>query len=855
MNERMAWQWRYSLRALWRRRWLSVLAVVGIALGVAVVVAVDLANASAARAFTLSTESITGRATHHIVGGPAGLDERLYTRLRTDLGERLIAPVVEGYVRVDEFGATPMRLLGVDPFAEAPFRPYLATSPDVPPDLLVPLLQGKPAVVLSREMAQRAGIGLGDTVHLRYGTERFSVQVVGLLDPTDAFTRRALDGVLLTDVGVAQRLLGMTGRLSRIDLIAPEDDPAGAARLERIRAVLPPDALLTTAARQAQSVRQLSAAFELNLTALSLLALVVGMFLIYNTMTFSVVQRRPVLGTLRALGVTREGIFALIAGEALLLGLVGSLLGVLFGVLLARELVRLVTQTINDLYFVVSVREVAVPPTVLLKGMALGVVATLAATALPAYEAATTPPAGTMRRSNIERRARRVAPRLAGVGVVLFALSWGLLQWPSRALVPAFVGVFGVVLGFAAFTPMLVLVMARVGSPLLGRLLGPVGRIAPRTIANALSRTGLAIAALMVAVSVSIGVALMVDAFRLTVERWLDSTLRADVYISAPALAGNRADAPLDPALGERIAAVEGMAVVEAARNVRIESADLGPLLLVAVEWKRPRDPALFICRTGSVDDVAAAVRAGAVIVSEPFAYRHGVTCGDTLALRTQRGEERLPIVGVFYDYSADQGVVLMDLTQYRARWDDPWVSSFSLYTTPDADVAAVAARVQAALAGEEVLVRTNRTLREAALAVFDRTFAITRALQLLAVVVAFIGVLSALMALQIERTRELATLRAIGLTPRQLWRLTVLETGLMGALAGLLSWPTGITLAAILVFIINKRSFGWTIQFTLSTTALWQAFGVAVLAAIVAGVYPAWRLMQLRLATAIRND
>jgi len=191
MNERLTWQWRYILRALWRRRWLSGLAIAGIALGVAVVVAVDLANASAARAFMLSTESITGRATHHIVGGPGGLDETLYTRLRTTLGERLIAPVVEGYVRVDELDETPMRLLGVDPFAEAPFRPYLATSPDLPPDLLVPFLRGDPVVVLARDVAVQAGVAPGETLHLRYGTRRIAVQVAGLLEPADDFTRRA----------------------------------------------------------------------------------------------------------------------------------------------------------------------------------------------------------------------------------------------------------------------------------------------------------------------------------------------------------------------------------------------------------------------------------------------------------------------------------------------------------------------------------------------------------------------------------------------------------------------------------------------------------------------------------------
>lgn len=847
---------RTSLRSLLRRRWLSLLCIIGIALGVAVVVAIDLANESAQRAFTFATESVTGRATHHVVGGPNGIDEDVYSRLRTEQGIRLVAPVVEEYVQAEELGEQPFRLLGVDPFAEPPFRSYLATDDEGPLEALVPLLTEPNTVVLAEDVAARYGVQAGDTIHVRLGTDEQELNVVGLLAPEDEYSRRALSNLLVADIATAQEVLGRVGRLSRIDVLAPHDDPTSPARLERIEAALPEGTRLVEAARRAQSVQQLTNAFELNLQALSLLALVVGTFLIYNTMTFSVVQRRTTLGTLRSLGVTGREIFGLILFEAGILGLVGSALGLLAGVLLGQSVVGLVTQTINDLYFVVSVRDITISPVVLTKGAVLGIVAALVAAVGPAYEATSVPPAGILRRSTVESRARQLVPAITVGGLVLAGVGAGLLALPTRNLVVSFAAILAIVLGFAGLTPALTLFSTRLMAEPLGRLFGTVGRMAPRTVSSALSRTGLAVAALMVAVSVSIGVGLMIDAFRGTVERWLGTTLQADVYISAPSLVGNRSTTPLDAGIADRVEQVVGVVTVEESFNTTIDSPDLGRVQLAAVEWERPRQERLFICAKGGPAGAQEALQnEHSVLVSEPLAYRQELTCGDKISLLTDQGRQTFDIVGVFYDYSSEQGVVMMDIEQYRALWNDRAVTSLTVYAAETADSDTVVAHIQEELAGEGLLVRSNRGLRESALAVFDRTFAITGALQVLAVVVAFIGVLSALMALQLERTREFGTLRAIGLTPRQLWGVTLLETGLMGSLAGILAWPTGLTLAAILVYVINRRSFGWTIQFSLTPEEFAQAFLIATVAAVLAGLYPAWRLARLEPADAIRAE
>ena len=416
--------WRHALR----RPLQSIFFVLGVALGVAMIVAIDLANGSAARAFELGTETVTGRATHQIVGGPTGLDEQLYTRLRRELGFRNSAPVVEDYVTAVELDAQPMRLLGLDPFADAPFRSYLgATGAGNAVDYLDDMLVRPNTVLISQDVAARYGLQPGDSITARRGGVTYQLEIVGLLAPTDDLSRRALDSLLITDISSAQEILGRVGHIDHIDLIIGEG-AAGAADLERIGALLPPGDRIQPVAAKNGTVNQMTAAFSLNLTALSLLALVVGMFLIYNTVTFSVVQRRPVLGTLRALGMTRREVYVMILAEAGLLGVIGTIVGLALGVALGRGLVQLVTQTINDLFFVVAVREIDVSFWTLLKGTVIGVAAALIGAAIPAFEATNAPPAGALQRSSLEERALSLLPWLTAACVAPAGRGRGLVD-------------------------------------------------------------------------------------------------------------------------------------------------------------------------------------------------------------------------------------------------------------------------------------------------------------------------------------------------------------------------------------------------------------------------------------------
>jgi putative ABC transport system permease protein len=858
--------WRSSWRHLTRHPWQIGLATLGVALGVAVVVSIDLANASASRAFNLSTETVTGRTTHQIVGGPNGLPDDAFRRLAVDArlaGELPMAPVVEG------FGVLPgkpgegmrvLRILGLDPFAERPFRPYLNLNGAAEGSQeargasidLGPLLTRPRAGVLSAATARELGVRPGGRFQLRVGGTPREVELAGILEPVDESTRRGLSDLLVMDIAAAQELLGRAGRLDRIDLIVPAG-AAGERLLARAAAALPPGAQILRAEARSRSTEEMTRAFRLNLSALSLLALVCGGFLIYNTMTFSVVQRRTQIGILRALGVTRNQIFALVLAEAAAVALVGTAAGLGAGILLGRELVRLVTQTINDLYFVLSVRELSLPALTLAKGAALGIGATLLAALAPAVEATQAPPRAVLTRSALEARLRKALPRATALGFGLLLLGGALLALPG-GLIVGFTGLFGVILGCALLAPGATVVLMRLVRPPMSALFGVLGRMSANGVVTSLSRTAVAIAALVIAVSVTVGVGVMIDSFRKTVVRWLEASLRDDVYATVPSRGGGFAGADLDPEVPRRAAALPGVQGVHTIRRVEI-SREEGPLRMVILGTSR-QGMAGYDLQQGEPDEVwPAFFQSGQVIVSEPFSRRYGVQLGDTLRLPTERGVHTFRIAGVYSDFASDQGLVLMSRETYQRFWSDRRLSGFSLDLAPGVDPDRTIARLRRVAGGTTLIAQPNQSLKRISMEIFDRTFRITGVLRLLAGLVAFIGVLSALMALQLERARELGVLRANGVTPGQVWQLVTSQTGLMGLAAGLLSIPVGLALAAIMIFVINRRSFGWTIRLEIAPEILLQAIVLALAAALLAGLYPAWKMARTSPALALREE
>jgi len=602
--------------------------------------------------------------------------------------------------------------------------------------------------------------------------------------------------------------------------------------------------------RRNNSLRQMSEAFHINLTAMSLLALLVAALLIYNTVTLSVLQRRSSLGIYRALGVTRREIYLLVMGESMLLAAAASLAGFVTGLLLGSALVQLVTRTVNDLYFTLHVTAFLIDPASLLKGFVMGLGSSFVACSIPAWEASRSQPVSVMQRSTVERRWRLRLPTMAVMGILFLIAGLLLVMHDHGPLIEGFLALTLIVFGFCLLVPGMVIAIVRLLLRVFSPLLGNTGHIAIRDINRGISRTGMAVAALTVAVSVTVGVGVMVDSFRETVNIWLGQYLSGDIYVSTL----DRNGPGLTSALRSRLATLPGVAMGSPSRVDDIET-EFGPLHMLALT---PTGNDTRLPLKDSVADVTRLFYEGkGIMISESLAFHHQLGVGDRMTVLVDKGAVKLRILGVYYDYTTSNGMIAMRWEMYRKLWNDERVTGYTIYKQTDANRQVLLDSVKATLAaeGEQLRVASNQEIREAAMAVFDRTFAITHVLRLLAVLVAFVGVLSALMALQLERTREFAILRATGMTPRELAKLILGQTGFMGMLAGLLSIPLGLLMADILIEVINRRAFGWSMLHQVPTAILIEAVLLALFAALIAGVYPSIKAASISPAVALREE
>ena len=824
---------RAGLRHLSQHRWQALLALTGIALGVAVVLAVELANSGARAAFQHSAQQLQGKATHRLVLPGASLPDDVYVRLQGEAGRPPMAPVASDRVRVAGREGR-YRLVGFDLFAEAPFRSQLAGLSNAG-GFVRDWLTQPDALVLGQATARALAVGEGDTLDIVYQGRPVTLRVLRV----EAQPGSAVQDLLLVDIATAKSILGLTGRLSHVDLILD----AGSEQWVRQR--IPPDVQLLTVAEQAQGVTRLSAAFELNLTAMSLLALLVGMFLIFNAMTFSMVQRRTLFGRLRAIGVTPRELFGLIMLEAVVVAVPGTLLGVLLGVWLGQGLTRLVAATVSELYYNVSVTALHMEWPALIIAAALGLLATLLATLLPALQAARTPALTTLSRAALEQSTRRGIPVWAAVGLALLLAGLLLALALPGGVILSFAGLFMLVVGAALMTPLVIRVLHRV---LARCALRGLWRMGVRDLDRHLSRLGIAVAALMVALSASIGVGVMVDSMRAAVNTWLSDLLSADIYVAADAFAEG---ATLPAAVVEAVSVLPAVAAFSRYRERTLPLA--GRRVEVIGARLAPASRQGFALTDGG-PSAWQQFDAGALLVSEPLAWHLGLQPGASLELPVTGGAATFSVAGVFRDYASEHGRIFMDEAVYRQLWPEQQVNTLALFAG-DNDAGDMR-RAVSGLAGRLAIVITPaRAILDESMAVFERTFRITEVLRVLSLTVAFIGVLSALMALQLERGKEYAVLRALGLTRGQIAGLIGAESLLMGLLAASVAIPTGLLMAWVLIESVQRRAFGWSMPFSVDGGLLLQTLLTGLLAAGLAAIYPAWRSARRDPAPQLRED
>jgi len=644
-------------------------------------------------------------------------------------------------------------------------------------------------------------------------------------------------------------LLDRVGLLDRID--ARLEEPGQAEALE---ALLPTGLELVPVAARDAAARELAQAFRINLTAMSLLALLIATFLIYNTQTFSVLRRLEVLASLRLIGVSREQVVGVVLFEALLVGLIGTVLGALAGIWLAQGLVGQVARTVSDHFFVVAVTAVEPRPLALAAMVALGVGLSLLAALAPAWEAARGRGMGTSGRAALEQRAHGLTGLLFVAGVLALLLGAAIAALGLGALVGGFVALFLMITGFLLLLPRFLAAGLRwLGGPLAERFDWPLPRLAGRSLERSLSRSGPAVVALTLALAAAIGVSVLVGSFRVSVSVWLGQTLTSDVYVVAASPASARGSAWLPGHWAETMASWPEVDTVSTGATMdAVSGRGLIQLFLV-----RPHPDWLehLPLVEGNAAGLDALLRdTDTVLMTESFAAHQDLRVGDRLEITIPQGRRSFAIAGVYRDYSNPGGTVLMRAERYHGG-PAPGFGSMGLRTADGVPLETLEARIEAWLQDQDTpaLVTRPDAIETESMAIFDRTFAITHLLRLITLLVAFVAILSALVALQMERAREYAVLRSTGLLPSGVSRLVFLQGALLGLFAALAAIPLGLGMGWVLIEVINREAFGWRMDVLLPGIPLAKNLFLGLGAALLASIYPAWRLARMPLVPALR--
>jgi len=821
------------LRYLPRRRSLSLLQLLGIACGVAAAVGMAYSARASLSSFAQAVEFLKGRATHSMERPAGPMEESFLPQLMRDPAVEAFSPVIDRRLRLKD--GEVVRFLGVDPFLDQAFRPEITraqlsarTFPN--PAKALPFLLEERSILVDAHLAQQLGLTPGD--HLM--TSRGDLRIVG------TFPNPSGEPLVLMDIANAQKLFELPRQFDRVDLILAEDAAFRSRWAVGFR--------LQSSLQRRASLSDMLQAFRLNLQALSLLALFVGVFLIYNTAMFAVVSRRKDAGILRSLGAKRGEILLAFLAELLLLGALGGVLGGLLGFFLSYFLTTLMADTISNLYFFLRPTPLDWSWWVLLISVLLGCGASLLGGIFPLLELVRVDPVQALQGRTGSRRARVSAIKAAIAGLGIMALSLALLALPSAHVYVGFASAFGLLIGASLISGITLILFGPFLQRGFHRLHGLPGKMAAGNIRQNLGRTAVGVAAFMVALAMAIGLGTMIGSFRQSLVWWMETQLQADLYV------GKILEFEVPESFYEELRSLSGIGGVDPYRNVQIEYQQT-PIYVSAVDAAVLQKYTHFGWLKGGNENWEP-VKKGAVIVSESFSRRFGVHAGDRITLGGIHGSAQLAVAAVFYDYTSEHGVVMMDRATYLKIFGDRTINSLGIFVDArDPLRQQILEEVQRKAQDRGLPVLTRHQLWGNILAVFDSTFAVTRSMRVLAILAAFFGIAGALLTLFMERQREFGIYRALGFSARQVAGMTLMEGLGMGLVSLLLSTGLGTALAFLLIRVINLRSFNWTIFYFPSWDPYLLAVVTAILASLGAAAYPIWKVYRTYPQIQIREE
>lgn len=800
----------------------SLLSIIAIALGVALGYAVQLINQVAVNEFSQAVQALSGQADLVIRGPRSGFDETLYPVVAQMPEVAVASPVLELDVRVID-KREPLKLMAVDVFRAAQVQPELVLADAGEAlDFLRP-----DRIFLSQPASEWLKARAGDEIGVQVGLSEVRLRVAGIVRGESLRQR-----VGVVDIGAAQWRLGRLGQINRIDLrLRPGADiDAFAARLQPL---LPPGVVIERPEANVERSASMSRAYRVNLNVLALVALFTGGLLVFSTQALAVVQRRAQLALLHVLGMTRRQILGVLLAEALLVGAIGSLMGIALGHVGADLVIQHLGADLGAGQFLGLRPEVRADPLGLALFAFLGIATAVAGSLAPALEAARAPAAQALKAGDEQRMFEHLQPVLPGVIVLIVAAV--LTQAPPVRGLPLFgyVAIACFLVGTIMLMPRLAVVFFH-GVP---RLPPVPARLAVAQLAGAPGQAMVSLAAIVASVSLMVSMAIMVTSFRVSLEGWLEQLLPADLYMRT----GPQNEAAfLSPEDQARIRAVAGVRSVAFLRTQQLLLAQGRPRVLLLARSIDRNDPEGTIPLVGA-HLVPKAGDPPPVWASEAVADIYGYRVGATVELPLGGRAERFVVAGIWRDYARQQGSLVMERDVYVGLTGDHDVNDGAVWLAPGALAASVREAIRAALPGGLNLeLGEPGQIRDSTLRIFDRTFAVTYGLEAVAVVIGLFGLSSSFGALVLARRREFGMLRHIGMTRRQVGGMLAVE----GALVSALGLATGIALgwliSMVLIHVVNRQSFHWSMELHLpwGTLGAFAAamLGLAVLTALASG-------------------
>jgi putative ABC transport system permease protein len=832
----------------------TLLTMAGIVLGVAVFVGMHTANQSVLYAFNRTVDRIAGKTELQITAGETGFDESVLETVQSAASVRVAVPVIEAIVASHVAGEGNLLVLGVDMTGDRSLRDYDLESGDeaIVDDPLVFLAQAD-SIIVAKEFADRNGVTAGSRLTLGtvLGDRQFTVR--GIMKSSGLSS--AFGGNLaIMDIYAAQKMFGRGRSFDRIDLALRAGRTIAEAQQE-LRPLLGPGFQIDPPSGRGQQFEAMTAAYSMMVNISSLFALFIGMFIIYNSFAIAVTQRRSEIGVLRALGATRGQIRALFLTESAITGLIGSLGGLVFGLVIARGIAVSIGTLLSDVYGVAQrADEIATSPVLLAVALAIGVGTSVVAAFIPARQAARVDPVQALQKGKYqvlsagESRARAIAAGAFGVVSIVCLIAAG-----SR--VTFYIGYVFAVLAVLLLGPLLSLALARALRPFL-KLVRPVeGALAADSLIQAPRRTSASVAALMLSLALVVAFAGMARASYDSIIDWMDTTLNPDLFV-LPSQDIVIRTLRFPPEMETELSAIPGIARVQPVRNARIVFRGT-PVMIVATNMASISQTVHRAPVSGDARDMYRRAASGlGLIVSDNLAQLKRLELGEILEIPAPHGLIRLPIAGIVIDYSDQQGTILMDRSVFQRYWRDDSVNVFRVYLAGDAGVPEVKRRILERYAGSrQVFALTNGELKAYILRITDQWFGLTSVQIAVAVLVAILGIVNTLTVSITDRRRELGVLRAVGGLHGQIRRTIWMEAISIGTLGLALGFAFGAVNLYYILEIVHRDIAGMRLDYAFPTTVTAALVPTILAAAFVAAIWPAESAVRGSLVEALEYE